>query len=535
MLAGVIFGSVPFLPAGAASSATAAPWRDVSGYVTDATSGIPLAAVVQATWSTPWGTMTNRTTTNASGFYTLGVGPSTVALEANATDGEHTARDESVYQGTENATYNFPLLGPRDGVVEGRVTDASTHSPIADAQVTLNALPPQRPAFMMGRNATGMMPFMLHSYCCISNTTTTDAQGDYKILTWAGNYSLSFGAPGYDQEYTSVNVTSGRTVTVNHSLGAFPRDLASLAGTVVDAQSGAPIPYAGVSVSDPAWSQNNWTQTDAEGHFSVRTVAGSALVEVYATHYPPSPGCVRAGGCAPNSPPHSYYTWVQSYRLVNGTLNVTIHMSARPDPTQAIEGYVIDETTGRPMPNVSVTLSNEDSGLYAGGAADANGSYRIMTFPGHLVLSAWWAGRQNATTFVLDSTSSVVRLDLILPPGGTHFMYYSPCCHGEVMAPGVAASGPATFAPAAPGSVQDGASVPLAGSTANAGNLQSASVPGAFVPSSLGAYAGAPVTQPAVETSSPGSAAPKVPALPWSAAIGALGVVAWVSAARRRT
>jgi hypothetical protein len=496
--------------------------------VRDAETGAAIAASVSAVWDDASGVGSNHTTTNAAGNFSFYVGGNTspVTLFVNATSSKYPHYEARVFPRPNGASWAQILLrGPKDSIVSGVVSDAATGEPIGNATVVLTpfccAVSARPVAMMLPDNRSGPGPMMNSSEgpfsvpveplneSDTSQTVQTDAQGHYAIPAWAGGYSMEFGAPRYDLEWvSSVNLTSGRVTTVDHALTLFPADDAVIEGTVVDAATGVPVPYAQVSAQNTEWSVYNWSQTDSSGAFRVVTAPGTVQIRITAFHEPTPPCAAPTGGepaCGvPPSPPHTYYTWIETVHAGAGSTTILARVAARPDPTSILEGYVVDQATGKPLPHVSVSISNEDLAQWANGETDGNGSYRILTYPGHLVVSAYLNGESNETTFVLGN-GATMRLDLVVPSETPRQRFYGPsCCFAGGYLPNGGSSGVA-YSPSAVTHPGPALGAAPAESSPESPAPASATGAGQFVPSQLGPLVGAPVTQPTLESNGPGT------------------------------
>jgi N-acetylneuraminic acid mutarotase len=114
--------------------------------------------------------------------------------------------------------------GPH-GDIAGTVTDASSGTPVAGAQVTAD-----------------------DSGSGVHASATTDASGHYDLTIDTGTYNLTVAAYGYTTATVSgVAVTDGATVTENVALNPVPR--ATISGTVADGSGhGWPL-YATITVA----------------------------------------------------------------------------------------------------------------------------------------------------------------------------------------------------------------------------------------------------------------------------------------------
>ncbi|MDZ7729952.1 MAG: carboxypeptidase-like regulatory domain-containing protein [Natrialbaceae archaeon] len=128
-------------------------------------------------------------------------------------------------------------LTPLNGTVTGTVTDADTGATIQNATVTLE---------------TGQ-------------TATTDATGSYTIANVVpGTYNLTADHADYAPNMTSVTVGPNGSVTAD--LALTPQN-GTITGTITDAQSGAAIDNASVTLET-----GQSAMTDASGNYTIANV-----------------------------------------------------------------------------------------------------------------------------------------------------------------------------------------------------------------------------------------------------------------------
>jgi uncharacterized surface anchored protein len=131
------------------------------------------------------------------------------------------------------------------GTIQGRVTDAQTGTPIAGVGVVIVT------------QGSGV----------IVASTRTDSNGNYRVTGIApGNYNVVFSAANFTSQTVSVNLTAGETEIVNAVLLPNP---ATIQGQVIDAQTGAGIEGAIVTVTDSAGNIIARVETDSNGRFTV--------------------------------------------------------------------------------------------------------------------------------------------------------------------------------------------------------------------------------------------------------------------------
>jgi hypothetical protein len=200
----------------------------LSGTINDAFTGQPLAdAVVQAG-------DTISATTSADGTYTLEDVPESFQLTVTAPD--HAAHRADLER---TATYATQL---RPDVLRGVVKDGYTGSPVVGVTVKAG-----------------------------DATATTGPDGSYELRSIPENAEISFEVPGYDAVRTAQPNTTSYEVTLRPNV---------IAGTVVDAATGAPLPQVHLAVmAAPGQSAVVTARTNEQGQYQLADVPeGSTIV-----------------------------------------------------------------------------------------------------------------------------------------------------------------------------------------------------------------------------------------------------------------
>ncbi|WP_248930004.1 beta strand repeat-containing protein [Paenibacillus hamazuiensis] len=181
--------------------------------------------------------------TDANGAYTLNVVPGTYTVNVSKTGYSAYARANIQVTGGNTTTVDFGY-----GAVSGTVSDASGN-PVSGASV-------------FAYNTNG--------------SATTDASGKYTLNVPQGNYNyVQAQATGYPAFFqNNIEVTSGKTTTVNFSYGA-------VSGVVNDA-NGNPVSGATVYANNVSGSAT----TDASGKYTLNFAPGTYTLTVIKTGYP---------------------------------------------------------------------------------------------------------------------------------------------------------------------------------------------------------------------------------------------------------
>lgn len=238
------------------------------------------------------------------------------------------------------------------GAVVGRVTDAASAAPVANATVSSSA-----------------------------GTDVSDADGRYRLPNVpAGELRVTTSAAGYANDSRVVTVAAGTETVLDIGL-VVPGDVT---GRVTDAATGDGI--AGAAVGYPGGS----TVTDAGGAYSVNGLpAGSRTLTFGATGY----------------------TSAERTVIVPAGASVTQDVALDPIST-FIAGEVRSATSGDPLSSATVNVS--PGALSA--TTDAFGRYRIDAPPGTYTVTASAVGHTSSSGSVLVTAGSYTTLDFSLSP-----------------------------------------------------------------------------------------------------------------------
>jgi len=133
-----------------------------------------------------------------------------------------------------------PTPPPGRANLYGKVTDADTGQPVAGALVLLDSM-----------------------------QTYTDSSGNYLFADLElGEYMLGFSKEGYPGGEIMVNLVEGENV-LNVEMA---RAMASLSGTVTDADTGAPLSGVNVMLGTTAGGYITSTYTDSSGNYSLTNI-----------------------------------------------------------------------------------------------------------------------------------------------------------------------------------------------------------------------------------------------------------------------
>ena len=230
------------------------PVATVSGSVTDASTGSPVAGASVAIYSDQSGQSLSATAAG-DGTYTLAYPLPIIptAYHALVSAPGHLSKWLPLALSAGSVSLSTSLAPTPAAHVSGAITDASTGGPVAGATVEIFA------------DASGQ-----------SVSATTAGDGTYAVddplpadvdqVSLTGYHALVT-APGYVGAWLQVTLASGR---VAFSTQLTPDPAAALTGTVTDASTGDPVAGAAVTVLSPYTGETlGSTTTDASGNYSL--------------------------------------------------------------------------------------------------------------------------------------------------------------------------------------------------------------------------------------------------------------------------
>lgn len=274
--------------------------------------------------------------------------------------------------------------------------------------------------------------------------------GSYSVAVPAGSYRLEARAPGHVPSGQILEVQANETAETDLELTPIPPDSVTLQGVIRDASSGEPIPGAVVTVENPRWGSHDRARTNSNGVYELATKPGHLLLEVEADAGHGQVCIMAAGGgsgeedhddgpnttvvdpepdCEPHDGPEKpYLPRTLGFSVeADETRNVSLALEPEPDPSARIQGWVLDDETGEPLPDARVLLVNEETGDWGGAPVDENGSFSAPVPAGYHTVRVRAPGHLGNATNVdvdVDGTAEVV---LRVPVGEA--MREEPCCH----------------------------------------------------------------------------------------------------------
>jgi hypothetical protein len=235
----------------------------VSGTVTDAVDGTPLAGIMVVAFETGGGTHRWAAATGSDGKYLLATDLATGSYNVSVFFPQgHISKSstQAVTAGVETKNVNFALA--RSGIISGRITTPGG-TPLKNVTVT---------ALSSG------------GYYGIA---TTNATGYYTITSGLGTdtYTVMAVAPsgGLAMNYTTASVTAGKeTSGVDMTLNVTPPPPSGIiTGQVTDVSSGRPIAHAEVNATGPGGYGS--AETDSNGNFAISSGLGTGTYNVTAS------------------------------------------------------------------------------------------------------------------------------------------------------------------------------------------------------------------------------------------------------------
>ncbi len=351
------------------------------GFVTDEIGNPVTAGTVAGYTSVPGGEgmpmFLNVTSVDPSGFYTVGVLPSTDGCAVVALDipGYPMADNR-----TEGATYSgqtywvnltlSPEVSLDDATVSGTVVDVDSGTPIQDVLVVIQT-------WNESSEQGG------------SNYTWTDSNGQYFMNIMSGWGEITMTTPGYTMyRQDSLEISPGEDLVVDAALRA---TTATVMGNVTDGGTGLPIQNARVFLVDMTFTTMTMAITNASGAYVLDAFDGADLLL----------GAEADG---------------YSQSVMNVDINVSdvlwIDFELRSVDAWCT-GVVTDAITGDPLPGTWVEFHSAD--FNDGTDTDGSGAYNISLVSGDYSVNANAPDHMNTMIDVTISPGENV-LDIQLMP-----------------------------------------------------------------------------------------------------------------------
>jgi hypothetical protein len=259
------------------------------------------------------------------------------------------------------------------GSIRGKVTNASTSAPIANADIFTT-------------------PATVSARC--------DINGDYVLNNIpVGSYTVTASMTGFSSSTSSpVSVTSGAIETANLQLTPMGTGNGSLRVTVLLSHQGMQIPIPDVQITVTPGNLKQISDTSGRAVFS---------------SLPYGQYTVRAEQ-------QSLVTAEQSVTLSTPEIvDVTMTMTIRPDAPGSIEGYVRDANTMSPIQNATLVITTFNN-LTTYSGSDGFFQFDNVSAGQHSVTASTTDGLyQSLTIPVPVAAGTVSELQFMLVPSGT--------------------------------------------------------------------------------------------------------------------
>jgi len=255
---------------------------------------------------------------------------------------------------------------------------------------------------------------------------STGEDGTVTLELEPGTYEVAARADGHIREEVTVEVENETAVELSPI--PVPDATLTVRGTVLDAETGEPVPHASVNVVNDRWGERQHVPADEDGVYEVQVPPGPVLVEAeadrsYVVECERAPGdaepayddrcrAERATGYLPRVAP------------ANGTageqVTVDLELPRAPAHDATLSGWVINETSEEGIPNATVTVRNEGTGERGHATTDEDGSFRIEVPAGYYTVRAHHPEHPAAAANAEVGAGEEARVVLEAPPGPAH-------------------------------------------------------------------------------------------------------------------
>jgi hypothetical protein len=260
--------------------------------------------------------------------------------------------DQTTIQHTKSLTRFFDRAA-ENSTICGYIMENGTENPISNASVEV-----------WGR---------INQWEFYENQTTTDPSGYYSMNIPAGRFRLSASADGYcDGSAGPYEIADNVTFWANLSLYPRPVETAVIYGYITDEVTTNPVEMAQVTLyweGSEHQSYSNYTDSDANGFYQISVAAGTVSLNVDKGGY--------------------FSEFVEEITIGESEICwVNVSLYPRPAETAVLCGYITDEETDDPLPDVRVSVEWIDimTGHEYGKDTQTNatGFYSINIAPGEL-------------------------------------------------------------------------------------------------------------------------------------------------------
>ena len=403
----------------------AAQTGSISGTVTDAATGAPIAGVAVGVFTPELFGERGNAVTNAAGVYTVsGLAPGQYIIGAFPSDDDLPYLDEAfdnipcpvecdepegldatLVTVTSGATTTINFALDKSGTITGTVTNAATGAPLQNVTVEADV-----------QRGTDIV---------LVASAVTDASGSYTLsrLPEGPVYLNATNNQGFVNEIydgivcvgacpSTIAVASGTAVAVTHGLTTSGRDFAlapggAISGTITNSATGAPIQNVTVNITTKSGTGSifvNSAITNASGVYTVGGLPTGTYSAFTAT-----------GNVGVTS---EIFDNIRCPLNCNGTVAAqsgveipvtegatTSGRNFSLDPGGEITGVVTEQPSARPLPNVTVTvITRVGTTFYQRNAVtNATGVYAVRGLPS----GTYWAYVSNAPGLVTEIYDNV--------------------------------------------------------------------------------------------------------------------------------
>jgi|GEM_PF-3301444 len=258
--------------------------------------------------------------------------------------------------------------------------------------------------------------------------------GAWEMRISAGRLRVSGQAEDYLEAFKVLDLASGDDVEVDLALEPIPPDSVVVKGRVVDRSTGKPIEGAQVGLENQKWGTWASAQTDADGRYEVKTKPGftiaTARVDAYivcmAAASDGAEGKSIAAPCDAGPRSDEYLPAAVSFVAEeNGEVVQDFKLLPRPAAKSEFKGYVLNESSGKAIPNATVTFYNEITRDWGSAMTDADGSYKISVHAGYYSIRVWAPHYYDGVLNAEIAEKQSQRLDFKLAPGEKRYGYWA--------------------------------------------------------------------------------------------------------------
>jgi PKD repeat protein len=320
----------------------------VRGNVTDSTTSNPVFPGMMLALTPPAmePDYLNFSALDENGAYDMAIIPGDYLLQSDVVD--YITNQTGFTVGSGDTVWIDMVLDPfppETSMIQGRVTENGTGTPIDNASVVVS---------VQG----------------FSNSTNTNATGDYAINVFPGFWEVGVSANGFGTASTQVSIGVNETRWENFTLKP---TTATVKGYITDEATASGIDGAQVFVGAPDEGPSNFTSTNASGYYEMRTIVGSLFVGAQAS---------------------GYLLNLTFFTIADGE-TLWVNLTLAPEDA-VLKGFVTDVTTSAPLGGVFIQLGQEP--LSAQTNSNATGYYEVDFGSGPTEMDAFAGGYQMFET-----------------------------------------------------------------------------------------------------------------------------------------